>query len=104
MFHPLDRKQIRKIVDVQVEKLRKLLDKQGVELTLTEEALDGIADLGYEPEFGARPLKRVLQRRLMNPLALELLKRPAKVDEFAQEKKRKINVGYDGEDFLFDFD
>ena len=104
VFQPLDRKQIRKIVDIQVEKLRKLLDKQGVELTLTEEALDGIADLGYEPEFGARPLKRVLQRRLMNPLALELLKRPAKVDEFAQEKKRKINVGYDGEDFLFDFD
>ncbi len=104
VFQPLDRKQIRKIVDIQVEKLRKLLDKQGVNLTLTEEALDGIADLGYEPEFGARPLKRVLQRRLMNPLALELLKRPAKVDEFAQEKKRKINVGYDGEDFLFDFD
>ncbi len=104
VFQPLDPKQIRKIVDIQVEKLRKLLDKQDVELTLTEEALDGIADLGYEPEFGARPLKRVLQRRLMNPLALELLKRPAKVDEFAQEKKRKINVGYDGEDFLFDFD
>ncbi|MDD3589724.1 MAG: AAA family ATPase [Thermoguttaceae bacterium] len=104
IFHPLNREQIRKIVDLQVDKLRELLDKQGVELELTENAYEGIADLGYQPEFGARPLKRVLQRELQNPLALELLCRPVKPDEISDAPKRKIRVDYDGVDFLFKSD
>ncbi|MBQ9874689.1 MAG: AAA family ATPase [Thermoguttaceae bacterium] len=104
VFHPLDRSQIRKIVDLQIEKLQKLLEKQGIELVPTEDALDGIADLGYQPDFGARPLKRVVQRELQNPLALELLRRPTRTDEFSEPEKRKIVVDYDGEEFRFKFD
>ncbi len=102
VFQPLGREQIRKIVELQVAKLRKLLDKQSIELQLTENALDGVADLGYDPEFGARPLKRVMQRQIQNPLALELLRKPVRNDEFSEPKKRKIVVDYDGAEFWFD--
>ena len=101
VFQPLDRKQIRKIVELQVEKLRRLLAKQNVDLELTDAAYDGVADLGYQPEFGARPLKRVLQRQLQNKLALELLSHPVKTDEFAQTPPQKITVDYDGKEFFF---
>ncbi|MBQ1277480.1 MAG: AAA family ATPase, partial [Thermoguttaceae bacterium] len=77
VFQPLAKEEIRKIVAIQARKLTALLAKQNVDLTLTDAALDGIAELGYDPAFGARPLKRVIQQRLQNPLALELLKRPA---------------------------
>ena len=103
VFQPLDRTQIRKIVDLQVKKLQKLLNKQNVQLELTENAYDGIADLGYQPEFGARPLKRVMQQRLQNPLAFELLRRPTKTDEFSEATPKKISVDYDGEEFKFQF-
>ncbi len=101
VFHPLERAQIRKIVDLQIEKLCKTLAEQGVELTLTDAAYDGVADLGYQPEFGARPLKRILQRKIQNPLALELLRHPTKTDEFAEPTKKKISVDYDGNEFRF---
>lgn len=102
VFQPLDRAEIRKIVALQTARLQRLLEKQNVELTLTDAALDGIADLGYEPEFGARPLKRVLQQKIQNPLALELLKRPATLGD-PNAPKRKIVVDYDGRDFAFSF-
>lgn len=101
VFQPLDRAQIRKIVDIQIASLNKLLEKQGIVLNLTENALDGIADLGFEPEFGARPLKRVVQRQIQNPLAFELLRNPTKADEYADPKKRRVDVDYDGERFSF---
>jgi len=100
VFHPLDRKQIRQIVDLQVNKLRELLQKQNIDLELTESALDGIARLGYAPEYGARPLKRVIQRRLENPLVLELLKRPGAVAGGLAERQ-SFKVDYDGEYFSF---
>lgn len=102
VFQPLAKDQIRRIVGIQTEKLRKLLDKQNIDFAISPAALDGIADLGYEPEFGARPLKRVIQQRLENPLALELLKRPGYADP-AKSARRKIEVDYDGEDFRFNF-
>ena len=101
-FHPLEKSQIRRIVEIQTEKLRKLLEKQNIVLTLTPAALDGIAELGYEPEFGARPLKRVIQQRLENPLALELLKRPGYNDP-SKSARRSISVDYSDGDFFFSF-
>lgn len=100
VFHPLAKSEIRKIVEIQTRKLKTLLAKQNVDLTLTDAALDGIAELGYDPAFGARPLKRVIQQRLQNPLALELLKRPA---TFGGENapRREIVVDFDGGEFSF---
>ena len=102
VFQPLNRTQIGKIVEIQVAKLQKLLAKQNVDLKLSERALQGVANLGYEPEFGARPLKRVLQQRLQNPLALELLKRPVGA-ALIEGKRRRVDVDYNGEEFTFEF-
>lgn len=62
MFTPLSRDEIGKIVHLQFEGVRKQLEEMGIELTASEEALDWLAQLGYDPQFGARPLKRVLQK------------------------------------------
>ncbi len=74
IFHPLQRDEIRKIVLLQLENLRKLLDKNQIELEVSEAAINAIAAAGYDPIYGARPLKRVIQQQVQNPLATELLK------------------------------
>jgi len=74
IFHPLDRPQIRKIAAIQVERLARQLEQHGMRLDVTTEALDAIATEGYDPTFGARPLKRVIQQEIQNPLASEILK------------------------------
>jgi ATP-dependent Clp protease ATP-binding subunit ClpB len=74
IFHPLQRNQIRRIVDLQIEHLRKQLEQTGLTLDISERALNQIASEGYDPTFGARPLKRVIQQRVVNPLSRELLK------------------------------
>jgi ATP-dependent Clp protease ATP-binding subunit ClpB len=73
VFHPLDKKHIRKIVDIQVKRLVKQAGKAGITLECTDGALEEIARLGYDPVYGARPLKRVIQQQLQNELARELL-------------------------------
>ena len=74
VFHPLTRDEIRKIVTIQVDMLRARLSDQSWSLTVDDAALDAIADEGYDPVYGARPLKRVIQQRLANPIATEILK------------------------------
>jgi ATP-dependent Clp protease ATP-binding subunit ClpB len=73
MFRPLTKKDIRKIVDIQINQLRKRLDEAGVKLELSESARERLAKLGYDPQFGARPLKRVLQREILNELSKQIL-------------------------------
>jgi ATP-dependent Clp protease ATP-binding subunit ClpB len=72
-FHSLTREQIGEIVDLQVERVIDRVAQRGVELTLTDEARTLLGNLGYDPTYGARPLKRVIQKRLVDPLALALL-------------------------------
>jgi len=74
IFHNLDRDQIGRIVDIQVERLSRRTADRGIELTLTDEARRFLANQGYDPVYGARPLKRAIQKYLENPLALEILK------------------------------
>ena len=74
VFHPLSREQIRKIVDLQIDQLRARLARQGLVLEVTDAALGEIANQGYDPTNGARPLQRVIQRQIQNPLATEILK------------------------------
>jgi ATP-dependent Clp protease ATP-binding subunit ClpB len=74
VFHPLDREQIRKIVDIQLGALRKRLADREIVLNVAAEAMDLLADAGFDPVYGARPLKRAIQQRLENPLAEAILR------------------------------
>ena len=69
----LDREQIKKIVDIQLRHVRGRLQEQGYQLEITEQAKAHLAEVGYEPVYGARPLKRAIQRELQDPLAMEML-------------------------------
>jgi ATP-dependent Clp protease ATP-binding subunit ClpB len=73
IFHPLTRQHLAEIVEIQLERVKQLLEQRGIHLEIDEGARHFLADVGYDPNFGARPLKRAIQRELQDPLALELL-------------------------------
>jgi ATP-dependent Clp protease ATP-binding subunit ClpB len=73
MFMPLGRKEIHDIVQLQFKRIAKRLEKQGLDLQITEKAIEWIASVGYDPQYGARPVKRVLQHHLLNELSKKLL-------------------------------
>ncbi len=73
MFTPLDKHDIQKIVDIQVNSVRKMLASNGVKLEITKPALELLAEDGYDPEFGARPVKRTIQRMVLNQLSKDIL-------------------------------
>jgi ATP-dependent Clp protease ATP-binding subunit ClpB len=73
IFDRLEREEITSIVDLQLARVRQRLAKQGVGLALTEAAKERLGTLGYDPIYGARPLKRVIQHQLLDPLSLDLL-------------------------------
>ena len=73
MFRPLSRADIRKVVEIQFKLIQKRLQEAGVKLDISEEALERLAKLGYDPQFGARPLKRVIQKEILNELSKQIL-------------------------------
>ena len=73
MFKPLDLKQVREIVKLQLNLLAKTLEKNDIIVTATDEAIDHLANEGYDPSMGARPIKRVIQRTLLNELSKQIL-------------------------------
>lgn len=73
MFRPLSEKDIRKIVNIQVGLIRKRLEEAGVKVEISDAACDRLAKLGYDPQFGARPLKRVMQREILNEMSKQIL-------------------------------
>ena len=73
MFRPLSKSDIRKIVEIQFELIKKRLGESGIKLDISEKALNRLSKLGYDPQFGARPLKRVLQREILNELSKQIL-------------------------------
>jgi ATP-dependent Clp protease ATP-binding subunit ClpB len=73
VFHPLGTRQIRAIVDIQLVYLRKRLQERGMDLTLDDAARDLLGDAGFDPVYGARPLKRAIQQQIENPLAQKIL-------------------------------
>lgn len=79
MFTPLNRSEIKDIVALQFKQVQQTLAEMGISLAASEEALDWLAQLGYDPQFGARPLKRVIQKRILNELSKEIL--AGKVDK-----------------------
>jgi ATP-dependent Clp protease ATP-binding subunit ClpB len=74
VFHPLGAQQIRSIVEIQLGNLRKRLADRNMELELDDKARDLIAEGGYDPVYGARPLKRAIQQQIENPLAQRILR------------------------------
>ncbi|WP_182867624.1 ATP-dependent chaperone ClpB [Stieleria mannarensis] len=94
IFRPLDQGQIRKIVQLQLEHLGRRLQDNGLTLEVTDAAIDQIAKTGYDPTYGARPLKRVIQREVQNELATALLK-----SEFAEGST--VTVDHDGTGYVF---
>jgi ATP-dependent Clp protease ATP-binding subunit ClpB len=73
MFQPLKRKEIRRIVDIQFKQIQQRLHEAGIALEATDEVLDYLGEQGFDPQFGARPLKRVIQRVILNELSKEIL-------------------------------
>ncbi|MFN2108499.1 MAG: AAA family ATPase, partial [Anaerolineae bacterium] len=73
LFQRLEKEQLREILQIQLGNVRGLLNKRNVSVALTEKGADLIIDEGYDPVYGARPLKRVLQKKIIDPLALRLL-------------------------------
>ncbi len=99
IFHALGRSEIRRIVDLQLEALQKLLDARGVRLVLSDAAKDALGRMGYDPEFGARPLKRTIQREVQNPLAKKLLAGEIRAGQTASARSLR-RWGVDLEDRL----
>ncbi|WP_417200555.1 ATP-dependent chaperone ClpB [Sutterella wadsworthensis] len=95
VFNSLDAANVRKIAEIQLEQLRKRMTAQQIGLDVTEPALDEIAKVGFDPQFGARPLRRAIQDRIENGIARLLLEGKAAAGD-------TVKVGTAGEDFTFD--
>jgi ATP-dependent Clp protease ATP-binding subunit ClpB len=91
IFHPLRREQLAEIVDIQLRRVKELLAAKGSHLEVTDSARDYLAEAGYDPGFGARPLKRAIQRELQDPLALRIL-----AGEFNEGDTITVDRGPDG--------
>ena len=90
MFNSLSKEDIHKIIDVELSKLYKRIEALGYKIALTEEAKDFIADKGYDANYGARPLKRAIQKYIEDPMAEEIIKsKMAEGDTIEVEKKKK---------------
>ena len=90
-FHSLDKAHIKEIVDIQLRQFQRLLLERGFTLDVSPEARNYLVDVGYDPDFGARPLKRALQRELQDPLALEVLAGRLKVGDLI-----RVHPGIEG--------
>jgi ATP-dependent Clp protease ATP-binding subunit ClpB len=74
MFHPLLKKEIRGVVRIQLNGLKKLLAQNGIQLDFSDYILEYLGENGYDPQYGARPLKRLIQKEIVNPLSKKILK------------------------------
>ncbi|WP_440996583.1 ATP-dependent chaperone ClpB [Arhodomonas sp. SL1] len=95
VFHPLDRRQIRRITEIQTAYLSQRLKERDLGLVISEAALDKLGEAGFDPVYGARPLRRVIQQRLENPLAQQILS-----GTFAPGEVIRVDV--EGETLTFD--
>jgi len=94
MFEPLGRDEVREIVEIQITQMKQRLQDNGFKLDVSSEAVDWLAQLGYDPQFGARPLKRVLQKRVMDELSKQILSGNLSIND-------EIMIDYDGNQLIF---
>ena len=95
IFHPLGREHLAEIVEIQLRRVKALLFERGFDLEITPDAVAYLAEVGYDPDFGARPLKRAIQRELQDPLALSILS-----GEFQEGELIKVERGSEGLEFV----
>ncbi len=81
MFRPLTKSQIREVVKIQLNNVSKMLEKNDILISATDEAVDHLADIGYDPAMGARPVKRVIQREILNELSRQILEERIKTSD-----------------------
>ncbi|HEY5656940.1 MAG TPA: ATP-dependent chaperone ClpB [Myxococcota bacterium] len=96
LYHQLGREQFHKIVDIQLARVKRLLAEKHIEIEVTDEARDLLAEKGYDPHYGARPLKRVIQRMLQDPLAMRILE-----GEFPDGSSVRVDARVSGEALEF---
>jgi ATP-dependent Clp protease ATP-binding subunit ClpB len=94
MFEPLGRDEVREIVEIQIKQMKQRLEDNGFKLDVSIEAIDWLAQLGYDPQFGARPLKRVLQKKVMDELSKQILSGNLSIND-------EIMIDYDGSQLIF---
>ncbi|WP_121969418.1 ATP-dependent chaperone ClpB [Leptolyngbya sp. BC1307] len=92
LFHALTKKELRSIITIQLKRIHRLLSDQKITLEMSEAAIDHVADAGYDPAYGARPLKRAIQRELENPIATLILE-----NTFSEGSTVMIDVNKSGE-------
>jgi ATP-dependent Clp protease ATP-binding subunit ClpB len=92
MFQPLTQEETRKIVELQLQKVEKMLEKTNIKISATKKAMDFIAKVGFDPQFGARPIKRVIQKEILNELSKMLLSEKVNKDTtiVVDEKNGKL--------------
>ena len=90
-FHSLDREHLKRIIDIQIAGLMKRLAERKIHVTLSDAAKDFLVREGYDPTYGARPLKRTIQRRVLDPLALQVLE-----GTFGEGDTIRVDGGPDG--------
>jgi len=94
MFTPLSRDQVKEIVKMQFNLIRKMLAEQRIEIEMTEKATDWLSEAGYDPQYGARPVKRVLQKHLVNTLSKAIL-----ANSIDKDKPIRVDLGSSGLEF-----
>ncbi|RYZ45767.1 MAG: type VI secretion system ATPase TssH, partial [Sphingobacteriales bacterium] len=98
MFRPLSQKELRKIVGIQFKQIQDRLEEAGIRLEATNEVLDYLGRTGFDPQFGARPLKRVLQREILNKLSKEILSGNVKKDSVVETVLKDGEIGFENVD------
>jgi len=96
LFHRLKRNEMGRIVDIQIDRLQKLLDERKIVIHLDGSARDWLADKGYDPAYGARPLKRVIQKTLQDPLAELILRGSVKDGDTVDVTGAKQGLAFNG--------
>jgi ATP-dependent Clp protease ATP-binding subunit ClpB len=97
LFHRLQRSEMGRIVEIQLKRLQKLLDERKIVVTLDNAARDYIAEKGYDPAYGARPLKRVIQKSLQDPLAELILSGKVKDGDAVKVSATKQGLTFNGQ-------
>jgi len=94
MFKPLTKEQVREIVRLQFKRIQQRLKDQGIEASMSDAAVDYVARVGYDPVFGARPIRRIMQREILNELAKKII-----ADEV--DRKKPIIIDVEGDHLVF---
>jgi ATP-dependent Clp protease ATP-binding subunit ClpB len=99
IFNPLTKDILKQIVEIQANRMKRFIQEKNIDIKLTDRAKEFFADIGFDPVYGARPLKRALQKEILNPLALKILDKTFKEGDTVLVDFKKEKVTFKKEDF-----